>query len=167
MIEKQERLVVNTSPWIALSICGQTSLLNELYNEVYIPYGVKEEIVAGGKQGIGIKELRTSPWLKIENVSDMSKVELLYELEQGEAEVVVLAKEKGIKHVLIDEKIARHQAMILGLKVIGTLGLLLKAKKKGLLLSIKPLITRIRENGIWIKEEIVKGILKDAGEEQA
>jgi len=41
----------------------------------------------------------------------------------------------------------------------------LKAKKKGLLSSIKPLIIRIRDNGIWIKDEIANGILKDAGEE--
>lgn len=164
MTDKTKGIVVNASPWIALSICGQTSLLNKLYNEVYIPYGVKDEIMAGGKHDIGVKELKTSPWLKIEKVSDIGKLELLYELEQGEAEVIVLAKEKGIKHVLIDEKIARQQAKIFGLKVIGTLGLLLKAKKKGLLSSIRPLIIKILDNGIWIKEEVVDGILRDASE---
>lgn len=164
MADKIKSVVVNTSPWIALSICGQTSLLNKLYNEVYIPYGVRDEIVAGGKHGIGVKELMTSSWLKIEKVSDIGKLELLYELEQGEAEVIVLAKEKGIKHVLIDEKIAGQQAKIFGLKVIGTPGLLLKAKKKGLLSSIKPLIIKMLDNGIWIKKEIVDGILRDASE---
>lgn len=83
--------------------------------------------------------VNTSPWLKIEKVHDKEKV-------------------------LIDEKIARQQAKILGLEVIGTLGLLLKAKNKGLLSSIKPLINKILENGIWINDEIVKGILKAAGE---
>ena len=86
-------------------------------------------------------------------------------LEQGEAEVIILAREKGIQHVLIDEKVARLQANVLGLNVIGTLGVLLMAKKKGLLNSIKPAIAKILENGIWIKDEIVVGILKDAGEE--
>lgn len=88
----------------------------------------------------------------------------MYELEQGEAEVIVLAKEKKIKKVLIDEKVARLQARILGLDVIGTLGLLLKAKRKGLVSSIKPLIKKILDNDIWIKDEIVQGILRDAGE---
>lgn len=110
----------------------------------------------------------TSPflysWLKIEVVHDIEKVKYLYELEQGEAEVIVLAKEKNIEQVLIDEKVARLQAKVLGLEVIGTLGILLKAKKKRLLTSIKPSITKILENGIWIKDEIVKGILKEAGE---
>ena len=43
-------------------------------------------------------------WIKIEAVSDIEKVSLLSELEQGEAEVIILAKEKGIKHVLINEQ---------------------------------------------------------------
>jgi len=88
----------------------------------------------------------------------------LHELEQGEAEVIILAKEKEIDQVLIDERIARMQAKVLGLNVIGTLGLLLKAKRNGLLPSIKPSIDKILQSGIWIKEDIVKGILKGAGE---
>lgn len=88
----------------------------------------------------------------------------MHELEQGEAEVIILAKEKEIDQVLIDERIARMQAKVLGLNVIGTLGLLLKAKRNGLLPSIKPSIDKILQSGIWIKEDIVKGILKGAGE---
>jgi uncharacterized protein len=79
-------------------------------------------------------------------VHDKKKLELLYELDKGEAEVIILAKEQNIKKVLIDEKIARQQAKILGLEVIGTLGLLLKAKNKGLLSFIKPLIKKILDN---------------------
>lgn len=164
MADKEKGIVVNTSPWIALSICGQISLLNKLYNEVYIPYHVKEEIMAGGEEGVGVYELKTCSWIRIERVADVEKVNLLYELEKGEAEVIILAKEKGIKHVLIDERVARLEANVLGLEVIGTIGLLLKAKKKGILYSIKPHITKMLDNGIWIKKEIVKGILKEAGE---
>lgn len=125
---------------------------------------VNKEILASGKSGIGVKELGESTWLKKEKVKDIKKVKLLYELEEGEAEVIILAMEKGIKQVLIDEKVARLQAKILGLEVIGTLGVLLKAKKKGLIKRLKPVINSIVEGGIWIKDDIVKGILKDAGE---
>ncbi len=157
-------IVVNTSPWIALSTCGQIPLLEKLYTDVYIPYHVKEEIMAGGKDSFGVYELETCKWVKIEKVQDIEKVTLLCELEQGEAEVIILAKEIGIKQVLIDEKVARLQAHVLDLDVIGTLGLLLKAKKKGLLPSIKISITKIMDSGIWIKDQIVQGIIKDAGE---
>ncbi len=72
MTEGIERIVVNTSTWITLSICGQVSLLERLYTDVYIPARVREEIMAGGKQGIGVKELETSRWLKIERGSLLS-----------------------------------------------------------------------------------------------
>lgn len=157
-------IVINTSPWIALSLCKQTSVLNLLYNEVYMPVTVKNEILAGGSEGIGIKELKESDWLIIEKVKDFKKVNLLYELEKGEAEVIVLAIEKSIKHVLIDERIARLQAKVLNIDIIGTLGLLLKAKRKNLIKKIKPLINSIVEGGYWIKEDIIKEILKEAGE---
>lgn len=165
MVIKSKGIVVNTSPWISLSICGQISLLERLYYIIYIPTGVRDEIMAGGRQSIGIRELEESPWIKIEKISDIEKIKFLHELEQGEAEVIILAKEKGINDVMIDEKIARMQAKVLGINVIGTLGLLLKAKKEGLLSSVKPSIGKLLESGIWVKEEIARGILKDAGEE--
>ncbi len=117
MRDKEKSIVVNTSPWISLSICGQIQLLKRLYTNVFMPMGVKEELLAGGAAGIGVRELKTSSWLKIKKVNDIDKVKFLYELEQGEAEVIVLAKERNIKQVLIDEKVARLQARILGLDV--------------------------------------------------
>jgi len=50
MYDKEKGIVVNTSPWIALSICGQVPLLRKLYTDVYVPFSVKEELLAGGKQ---------------------------------------------------------------------------------------------------------------------
>jgi len=157
-------IVVNTSPWIALSICGQIPLLKKIYDDIYVPFGVKEELLAGAEQDIGANDLRSSQWVHIEKVIDNEKVRLLYELDRGEAEVIILAKEKGIPCVLIDEKVARLQARILGLEVIGTLGLLLKAKKMGALPSLRPLMKKMIDNGSWIKNDLGQGILTEAGE---
>ncbi|MCZ2845500.1 MAG: hypothetical protein O2U61_03230 [Candidatus Bathyarchaeota archaeon] len=60
MINKGKGIVVNTSPWIALSACGQIQLLERLYTDVYIPHSVKDEIMVGGKQGIGLHEFKVS-----------------------------------------------------------------------------------------------------------
>ena len=95
MTDKRKDIVVNTSPWIALSACGQVELMKKLYADVYVP---------------------------------------------------------------------RLQAKVLGLEVIGTLGVLLKAKMNGLIPAIKPHVQKILEHGIWIKDEIVDGILKESGE---
>ena len=164
MENKGKSIVVNTSPWIALSICGQIPLLKKIYDDIYIPLSVKEELMAGGEQNPGVIDLKSSQWIHIERIIDTEKAKLLYELDQGEAEVIILAQEKGIPYVLIDEKVARLQARILGLKVVGTLGLLLKAKKMGLLPSLRPLIKMMKDNGIWIKDDLAQGILKEAGE---
>ena len=50
MIDIKNGIVINTSPWIALSICGKTELLKQLYEEVYMPIGVKEEVLIGGEE---------------------------------------------------------------------------------------------------------------------
>lgn len=73
MSKFHKSVVINTSPWIALSICKQTSLLNKFYNEVFIPETVKEEILAGGTAGVGVKELHSYSWIKIESVNDAKK----------------------------------------------------------------------------------------------
>lgn len=161
---KTKGIVINTSPWIALSLCGKTSLLKAIYSRVLMPEQVKKEILRGGPDSVGVKELKTADWLQVQAIKNQDKIELLYELDKGEAEVIILAKDKGIQQVLIDEKIARQQASVLGLQVRGTLGLLLHAKKRNLIPELKPLIAAIRENGIWIKDDIVQGILREAGE---
>jgi len=156
--------VINTSPWIALCAAGQAELLRKLFENIVMPDAVHDEIRAGGKKGIGVRELEKADWLQIMNIRDVSKIVLLHELDRGEAEVIILAQEQGITQVIIDEKIARMQAQVSGLAVTGTLGLLLRAKRLGLIDQISPLTENILKAGIYIHREIVKGILQEAGE---
>lgn len=156
--------VIDTSPWIALSACGQTSLLRKLYDTIMIPVTVKEEILAGGKNQIGVQELNEADWLQVVKLQDPMKAMLLHELDQGEAEVIILAKEQKAHEVILDEKVARMQARVLGLSVVGTLGLLLRAKKQGLLREIRPLIEKILKADIYIHRDIVQEVFQKAGE---
>ena len=129
-----------------------------------IPAEVKREILAGGTSRIGIKEFERATWFRVLEIQDPMKVKLLHELDRGEAEVIVLAQEQGIQTVCIDEKVARMHARVLGLTVIGTLGVLLRAKKQGLLSEIRPHLEKIRKAGIYIQQGIIEGILLEAGE---
>ena len=160
---KSPSTVINTSPWISLALCGQTDLLNSFYENVLLPPAVKQEIIAGGKSQVGVQELENATWLQIMEIKDSTKISLLHELDRGEAEVIILAKEQRVDEVIIDEKVARMQARVIGLKVIGTPGLLLRAKNRGLIHEIRPLINMILEEGIYIHENIVRGILQEAG----
>lgn len=158
------RAVINTSPWISLAICGQTETLPKLYQQVFMPPTVRKEILAGGKSLAGVQELRNAARINTVDIQDPSKVVLLHELDQGEAEVILLVQEQKIHEVIIDEKVARMEARVLGLEVTGTLGLLLRMKKYGLVPQIRPLIEKLLKGGIYIHKDIIDGIIDEAKE---
>ena len=87
------------------------------------------------------------------------------ELDPGEAAVIQLALETTNSEILIDEKKARRLAVsVYGLSVLGIGGLLLRAKKRGLVVQVKPVFEQIRNNGYFISDRLMDGILKAAGE---
>ena len=90
---------------------------------------------------------------------------LITTLDAGEAAVIALSRELNANLVLIDERKARKVARnIYGLRVIGTAGILVKAKKMGLLDNIASLLQIMRDSGYRIGDSIVDAALKQAGE---
>ncbi len=89
---------------------------------------------------------------------------LLSDIGAGEAETIVLALEQRPDIVLIDDLKARKFAKIKGLKIIGTLGLLLMAKQEGMIKEIKPLISELVLNNIRINKSIIDITLHAAQE---
>ena len=71
---KKESGVINASPWIALSVCGQVSLLEKLYGNILMPMAVKQEIMAGGRNRIGTRELGESAWCWILSINKMERI---------------------------------------------------------------------------------------------
>lgn len=86
-------------------------------------------------------------------------------LHAGEVEVMILAQEQKADLVIIDDNAAKKTAKYLGLTVTGTLGVLLKAKQKGLIEKIKPLLFEMKRNGFYIDAKIELMVLEQAGEE--
>ena len=89
---------------------------------------------------------------------------LLDELDLGEAETIVLARELKADWVLMDEKKGRRKLDQLGMDKIGTLGLLLKGKQVGLLSAIRPDVERLHRQGFGISQSVTKAVLEGAGE---
>ena len=85
-------------------------------------------------------------------------------LDLGEAAVFALAKEHNARFVIIDELKARQHAARIGLPFKGTLGILQEAKKEGLIDVIKPLLMRLRDNGMHLSESLINNALQEAGE---
>ena len=86
-------------------------------------------------------------------------------LMSGEAEAIVLAGELHADYLLMDEAAGRAVAIRCGLRVIGLLGLLLRAKDRGMIPAIAPLLDTLeREAGFWMTADLKRRVLDQAGE---
>lgn len=104
-------------------------------------------------------------WIKIQKIKDNKlKRALMMELDEGEAETIVLALELSADLILLDDYDARKVARSFGLKVTGTIGILIKAKQEGKIRSLKKEINGLMKSGFWIDRELYKRILKESGE---
>jgi predicted nucleic acid-binding protein len=148
---------------IALAIIGKLDLLEKLYEEIVVPFAVYKEVTE--KEKPFSKELRLFLSNRTKQIANRLAVEVLIsDIGIGESESIVLALEEKPDLVLIDDLKARKFAKMYGLEIIGTMGILLKAKKKGLITEIKPLITELLSNGIRIGNRIIEMTL-EAGQE--
>lgn len=101
----------------------------------------------------------------MEEIKDHSEKKMYKaKLHDGEVEVMILAQEKKANLVILDDNAAKNTAKYLGLKVTGTLGVLIKAKQAGLIESVRPLITEMRKNGFYVSNAVERLVLERAGE---
>ena len=159
-------VVSNTTPLIGLAVLQRFDLLRQLFGEIHIPQAVYKEAVVAGRQVGGAKlEVSTAIWIHTVAVKDWLAVEvLLDELDLGEAETIILARELDAEWVLMDEKKGRRKLAQLGIPKIGTVGILLKAKQIGLLSVIKPELEKLRQQGFSISQAVIDTVLQQAGE---
>ncbi len=156
-------VVSNSSILIHLSRINRLKLLKEIFGRIVIPKAVYEECVVEGKPGAD--EIGSSNWIEVREVKDVHLKRVLQMfLDEGEAEAIVLAIESNADLILLDEAEARKIAKSLGLRVTGTIGILLKAKKLGLIKRLKEEIDALRKTGFWISEKLIYKILQEAGE---
>ena len=149
-------VVSNTTPLIGLASIQRFELLREIFGELIIAQAVYDEAVVAGREVGGAKrEVSTASWIRTINVKDRLAVDvLLDELDLGEAETIVLARELGADWVLMDEKKGRRKLTQMGLQKIGTLGILLKAKQVGLIPALRPELDLLRQRGFGVSQGV-------------
>jgi predicted nucleic acid-binding protein len=157
------KVVSNTTPILSLLKIGKLDLLKELYGAIYIPKAVYCEIEAGKDKDF-YADLNKIDWIKIETVHSQSARLYLFDLDDGEAETILLAREKAADLVIIDEKYGRRYAKMMNIPLTGTIGVLLRAKEKGLIDSIGPLLDELCAKQSWINGDLIKKALSAAGE---
>jgi predicted nucleic acid-binding protein len=160
-------IVCNSSVLIALSTIGQLKLLQERFKdkELIIPPGVLREVVEEGRDQPGAKEVEGATWIAVRPLRDRTLVRLLEaELDRGEAEAIAIASEIETEVVLLDEKDARQVAERMGFKTLGTIGILLWAKREGFIPSLREQLDVLQEKGKFrIKPELYRRALREAG----
>ena len=146
--------VSNTSPISNLARIGRLTLLHEQFGDIWIPQAVRTELQdipdAAARQAID--EATQLGWLRVREALDVNLVNVLtLELHQGEAEAIALALEMRADRLLIDEREGRVTSRLLGLRVTGVLGVLLRGKEMGQINKVKPEIEALRgEAGFFI-----------------
>ncbi|MCF8336962.1 MAG: DUF3368 domain-containing protein [Bacteroidales bacterium] len=157
------KVVSNTTPIISLLKLSRLSILKDLYSEISIPHAVYQEIEAGNSKKY-YQDLSKLDWVSIVKVKDKEAIKYFLDLDAGEAEAIVLANELQADLIIVDESLGRFYAKHAGLNVTGTIGVLIKAKKKGIIKELKPLLFELIKKDVWISKKLVSDVLKEAGE---
>jgi predicted nucleic acid-binding protein len=148
----KEPIVTDSTCLIGLERIGKLDILPALFEPIAIPNEVAKEF------GTSIS------WLKTETPKNLSLISVLkLSVDAGEAEAVALALEKNCK-IILDDKQARSVAKRLGLNVIGTVGIFIRAKQDGLIDFLKPILDALDANGFRLGENLKKEALKIVGE---
>lgn len=159
-------VVSNTTPLIGLATIQRFDVLRHLFGEIYIAQAVYDEAVVTGRETGGAKrEVSEATWIKVVQVQDRLAVDvLLDELDLGEAETIVLARELQANWVLMDERKGRRKLTQLGLNKIGTLGILLRARQQGLIANLGDDLEQLRQHGFSISQSVINAVLQQINE---
>ena len=158
------KVISNTSPLLYLYRIRGISWLPKLFDEVWTPEAVKDELLAGRSKGYDVPNPADFNWLQIVNPKSMPSEWLALDLGAGEIAAMALALENPNHIVLLDDMLARRTAQAAGLQVWGTLKVLLEAKSQGLVDKIEPYVINLSEVGMWVSAEVKQRILILAGE---
>lgn len=157
-------VVSNTSPLQYLHQTELLSLLPAMYGTVTIPVAVADEIERGIELGIALPQVREIPWLRIREVERARLLAMVTDLDAGEREVLALADETADSLALLDDGWARRSADLLGIKYTGTLGVLVKAKKRGLVPEVRPVLDHLESLHFYLDPATRTRVLRLAEE---
>ncbi|MHB1358331.1 MAG: DUF3368 domain-containing protein [Rhodocyclaceae bacterium] len=152
----------NTTPFIALASIRQLDLLPRLFGHIHVTGEVISECAVGGP--VVVPPLPEFAWIITIQTPTQLAPHILLELDQGEKTTLQAALAEKADLVLMDEKIGRNMAEYLGLKVSGTLGILLKARQAGLIPSFRNEAQRMRAQGIFYNAALIERLATVAGE---
>jgi predicted nucleic acid-binding protein len=147
-------IISDTSCFIVLDKIGSFELLEHLYGEILTTPEV------AGEYGKPLPN-----WVHIQAASDQTaQSRYAVHVGMGEASAIALAQELPDAVVIMDDYKARSLAQRLGIRVTGTLGIIIKAKNNGIIPSVRPLMERLRSTDFRFSDELEAHVYLQAGE---
>lgn len=157
------KVVSNTSPLILLFETNYEYILNELFGQIIIPSQVYNEIIYPNKNDRVSQELKNCNWIDIKNIELQHEI-MNWDLGIGETSTLSFAFQNKEYTALLDDGLGRKCANILNIDTIGTGGILIQAKREGIIKEVKTPLELIRKAGLWISDSIFELLLRKAGE---
>jgi predicted nucleic acid-binding protein len=152
-----------------LSQTGHFALLHALFEVVLIPPEVRAETVEramGYPNAETVRAACEAGWMVVVPPNDTERVTVLRaQLHAGEAETLVMADEQRVDAVLVDDLRARNFAMVMGLRVIGTAGMILLAHDQGMSVDVKSTLDEMRRRGFRLAESVYQAIVQRISDE--
>jgi predicted nucleic acid-binding protein len=158
-----EPVVINASPLILLSRGGHLALLRAFAGEVWVPAPVAAEIRHRGERDITARVLRATDWLRVHPEPSIPEPIARRRLGAGESATLAIAFEHRLTAV-IDDLAGRRCAERLGVPVRGTLGIVLAAKRRGLIPAVRPILAELTAAGLYLSERVLDEALRRVGE---
>jgi predicted nucleic acid-binding protein len=157
-------LICDTSPIQYLHQLELLHVLPKLAKQIFVPSAVVEEIKIGHSLGVNLPKLEEVDWINVRRPRSDLALPLVTNLGPGETEVLMLALEMPGVVVVLDDASARELAETLDLRLTGTLGLLLDAKKAGLVPTLRPLLDRLESLRFRLAPHTFSAVLRLCGE---
>ena len=159
-----ERPVVNASPLILLVRGGWLDLLRLAGDEVLVPNHVATEIQRRGADDPTARTLADTTWLVGVETPPIPAIIQAWDLGEGESSVLAWAYAHPGAEAIVDDLPARRCAAALGIPVRGALGLVLTAKRRGVIPEARPVVTQLRQAGMYLSDHIMEQALALVGE---
>jgi hypothetical protein len=157
-------IICNTSPLQYLHQLGALHLLPALVETIIIPPAVEQELDIGRRLGLNLPDLESLSWVVVRLPSSSVALPLVTDLGPGEREVLALALETPDSVCVLDDALARQVAKTLHLRITGTLGILIDAKRTGFIPAVRPLLDQLQSLGFRVATHTRAAVLDLAGE---
>jgi len=157
-------LICDTSPIQYLHQLDLLQILPTFGGRVLVPPAVVDELTVGRSIGVNVPDVEALDWVMVQRPISEIALPLVAHLGPGETEVLMLALEMREAVAVLDDALARQMAETLGLHFTGTLGLLLDARKAGLVAEVRPLLDKLNALQFRLAPHTYAAVLRLAGE---